>query len=1349
MTRNKKDSKPGSNKIIACIMDMDGVVTDTARLHAKAWKKMFDEFLEGRQSRKAEDLKPFDIEQDYLQYVDGKPRYDGVRSFLKSRGITIDYGDPDDSAEKVTVCGLGNRKNEYFLEILGSEKVKPYPDSINFIKRGREAGIRFALISASRNAGKVLEAAELTDLFEVVVDGITSAELGLKGKPQPDIFLTAADRLEVEVEKSAVIEDSRAGVEAGRNGGFAMVVGMARSNRREKDLLRAGADLVVHDLEQLSFGPEGMKRRLESALDRVKTIVRKMRRGVPAILLDYDGTLTPIVDDPGRADLDDDMRRTVASIGEHWFTAVISGRGLEDIRRRVGIDNLIYAGSHGFEATGGSGYFDQNPEKEKFLDLLESAESELRDFTADMDGVIIERKKFAIAVHFRQADPENVPSLEQKVDELARDSAELKKTGGKKIFELRPDVDWDKGRVLDSMLERFHIDCSRVVPLYIGDDETDEDAFRAVNERNGIAVLVGDPEKRTAASYVLRDPAEVADFLKNIAEQVYRDEGGAAFSLVYEGFEPKEEKLREALCTLGNGYFASRGAAPEAEADSVHYPGTYIAGCYNRRWSEVENTVIENESMVNVPNWLPLAFRLENGEWFDLREAEPAQYHQELDMKSGMLIRKFRFSDDGGREISVQERRLVSMDFPHLAGLQIEITVSDWSGTMQVLSAIDGRVTNSLVKRYRPLNNDHLEQIKTGSDEEGRIIWLKSETNQSHVRIAEACRTRIYQDGRELEPECRIIEEPGYIGQELTLQVHDSQTVRVEKILALYNSRDRATTECLLEARQTAAGAPDFDGLLENHRRAWTHLWRRCSLDIRMPGQRISQILNLHIFHLLQTVSVHSIDLDVGVPPRGLHGEAYRGLIMWDELFVFPFLNHRIPDITRALLMYRYRRLPMARKMARDAGLAGAMFPWQSGSNGREEAQTLHLNPQSGHWIPDDSQLQRHINIAVAYNVWIYYQVSGDLDFITFYGAELIVETARFWAGLASHNEKTGRYEIKGIMGPDEFHTGYPWNDEPGLDNNAYTNIMAVWILCRALDVLEIIPADRRRSLWENLSLQEEDLELWEEISRKMYLEFHDDGIISQFQGYDRLKEFDWEKYKKKYGNIHRLDRILEAEDDSPNNYKLSKQADVLMLFYLLSADELREIFDRLGYAFEYETIPKNIDYYLKRTSHGSTLSRVVHAWVLARSRRKQSWNLFCDALKSDVVDIQGGTTHEGIHLGAMAGTIDLIQRCYTGLETRKDTLRFNPALPEEVRELSFSILYRNHWLQVIITDKSLTVDSQRGNHGAITVEVDNNTRELEPGGTVEFSLNRKKQGGQDDDHKVSLEETAVNAADE
>lgn len=197
-------------------------------------------------------------------------------------------------------------------------------------------------------------------------------------------------------------------------------------------------------------------------------------------------------------------------------------------------------------------------------------------------------------------------------------------------------------------------------------------------------------------------------------------------------------------------------------------------------------------------------------------------------------------------------------------------------------------------------------------------------------------------------------------------------------------------------------------------------------------------------------------------------------------------------------------------------------------------------------------------------------------------------------------NPARGRFEIHGVLGPDEFHDGYPGSTTPGVNNNAYTNVMAVWVLRRARDVLDLLPEIRRAELMIDLDLTASEIDRWDEISRKMVIPFHDEGIISQFEGYEKLRELDWDAYRVRYSNIQRLDLILEGEGDSANGYKLSKQPDTLMLFYLFSAEELTELFLHLGYPFPKTTIPRNVDYYTDRSSDGSTLSRVVNAWVLA-----------------------------------------------------------------------------------------------------------------------------------------------------
>ncbi len=796
------------------------------------------------------------------------------------------------------------------------------------------------------------------------------------------------------------------------------------------------------------------------------------------------------------------------------------------------------------------------------------------------------------------------------------------------------------------------------------------------------------------------------------------------WELRYDGFDPDQEGLREALCTLGNGVVATRGAACEASADGTHYPGTYLAGGYDRQCSEVGGRSVENEDLVNLPNWLVLQWRVTGGPWFDPAGVELLEVTQTLNLREGVLVREVRLRDEAGRCTRLRECRLVHMATPHLAAVSLSLTAENWSGTVELRSAIDGAVQNTGVARYRALETRHLDPVEArAAPDEG--LFLKVRTRQSRLEVALAARTRVFRAGADATPEPVGLEEAGQVSQTFGIQLDEGETVEVEKVVAICTSRDRAIAECGLAARQAVAHAADFGALRASHALAWEHLWRRFDIRVEQIGDadHTLGVLRLHIFHLLQTTSPHTMDLDTGVPARGWHGEAYRGHVFWDELFIFPLLNLRLPQVTRALLMYRYRRLDAARVNARQAGFAGAMFPWQSGSDGREETQRLHLNPLSGRWIPDATHLQRHVNAAIAYNIWQYGQASGDLEFIAFRGAEMFLEIARFWASMATYNDRLGRYEIRGVIGPDEFHTGYVDAKAPGLNNHAYTSLMAVWVLWRARDMLALLPDERRRELCEMLQLDDKELAHWDEVSCKMRIVFHGDGIISQFEGYEALEDLDWQDYRARYGDIHRLDRILESEGDTPNRYKAAKQADVLMLFYLFSAEELQSLFDRLGYPFDTETIPRNVEYYAARSSNGSTLSQVVHAWVLSRSDRPRSWRIFQEALASDVADVQGGTTPEGIHLGAMAGTVDLVQRCYTGLVMQGDVLWFNPCIPQDLSRLDLCLRYRGHTLDVGITGEQLAVRAHASNAAPIRIGVRQKVHEIAAGEARQFDL--------------------------
>jgi alpha,alpha-trehalase len=1198
-------------------------------------------------------------------------------------------------------------------------EVPMFAAAVELARKLRGIGVGAAAYSSSPQCQQALKSAGVDDLFGVCIDGI-AGERGTPETPDPTVLLDAARRLGVRPQRCVVVENSAAGVAAARDGGFALVVGIDATGTADK-LARHGADVVLAELADVAVHT-GDRRlsELPNALTSYGQLIGITSARESMLFLDYDGTLSPIVSDPDAAGLVDGGAEALELVAAVCPVAILSGRDLADISGRVGISGIWYAGSHGFELTGPDGTYHCNEAAAAFVPILERAAAELHDVLAAFPGVRVEHKRFAVAVHYREVAPELVGEIVATTHKLgARDGLRL--TSGRMLVELRPDVDWDKGTTLAWI--RDQVDASgALLPIYIGDDLTDEDAFDAVTF-DGIAIVVThdeDGDRRTAAHFTLASPDQVCEFVQRGSKWLAYEHrvSGEAWDYVFEGYDPQSEKLREALCTLGNGYFATRGAAPESKAGQVHYPGTYAAGVYNRLVDDVSGTKIDNESLVNLPNWLPLTFRINDGPWFDVDAVTVLSYRQTLDLRRAVLTREVRFRDDVGRTTSLTQRRFVAMHLPHVGALETTVVAEDWSGTLEFRSTLDGSVTNSLVERYRDLSDRHLELVET-QELSGDSVLLSMQATQSRIRVAMAVRTTAWRNGAPVPAHFRPFDVDAKIGHDIAVQMAAGEAITIEKVVTVYTGRDVATSEPGVAATRSIARLGRFAELLAGHATEWVHLWERMSIEFDDFTDEV-RILRLHLLHLLQTVSPNTADLDAGVPARGLHGEAYRGHIFWDELFIFPVLNLRFPMITRSLLGYRYRRLAEARQAAREAGYSGAMFPWQSGSDGREESQRLHLNPRSGRWNLDASARAHHIGIAVAYSAWNFYQVTGDLAYLIDYGAELLAEIARFFVSLASYDQDRQRFGIKGVIGPDEFHSGYPDAPYDGIDNNAYTNVMAVWVIMRAQDALNLLPLPNRLDLMEAIGLNSAELGHWEELSRRMYVPFHD-GVISQFEGYGELAELDWDRLRTQYGNIQRLDRILEAEHDDVNRYKASKQADALMLLYLMSATELHGLLDRLGYRFDPDQVPDLVDYYTARTSHGSTLSGVVHTWVLARANRDRALEFFQQALKSDVSDIQGGTTSEGIHLAAMAGTVDLMQRCFTGLETRSNRIILSPHWPESLGVLAIPIHYRGLHLHLRVSGKGVIISVDPRDAAGIEVECHGRVVQLMPGTTVRF----------------------------
>eukprot|EP01119_Soliformovum_irregulare_P011098 TRINITY_DN2758_c0_g1_i1.p1 TRINITY_DN2758_c0_g1~~TRINITY_DN2758_c0_g1_i1.p1 ORF type:complete len:545 (-),score=140.85 TRINITY_DN2758_c0_g1_i1:687-2321(-) len=518
-------------------------------------------------------------------------------------------------------------------------------------------------------------------------------------------------------------------------------------------------------------------------------------------------------------------------------------------------------------------------------------------------------------------------------------------------------------------------------------------------------------------------------------------------------------------------------------------------------------------------------------------------------------------------------------------------------------------------------------------------MYLTCITKESKILICLAGRTRVYKGIEQIDAKLEFVEFEEGCAQDISFEIRQGQTVVIEKLVTLYSNRERGILNpqfgSITEMKRYHLDR--FYSLFTSHQLRWKSIWRRANVEIefdRTPHKESDSadiienkhveaeaekppsmahfhseltrnfnngdtcvdlpfILRYNIFQLVQSINFNTVGLDASLPARGLHGESYRGHIFWDEIFVSNVMLTKLPEAVRSMLLYRYNRLGAARDIAQEMGMRGACYPWQSGSSGREETSRIHFNSISKEWYPDLSWHQRHVNIAIFYNFWAYHCIAGDKKFTLQYGLEVMLEIAKFWSDMCLFNQSTGRYEIHHVMGPDEFHEKYPDADakDAGLRNNAYTNIMVAWLLDKALRLLEDLPETRRAEICSLLQLDEETTKKWKHVTEKMTVVFHQDLVISQFEGYDQLKELDWDKYRAKYGNIGRIDLILRSENDCSDNYKLAKQADTVMIFYLLTHD------DFLG------TLKKNgicLFFGIDSQDH-SILLREVYSWIHAQ----------------------------------------------------------------------------------------------------------------------------------------------------
>ena len=883
------------------------------------------------------------------------------------------------------------------------------------------------------------------------------------------------------------------------------------------------------------------------------------------------------------------------------------------------------------------------------------------------------------------------------------------------------------------------LECARLLGVDPADAVVVEDAVAGVQAgaAGGFGLVVG-VNRDGARERLYRAGAHVV--LNDVSELDLGARRDDTWRLVFDGFDPATEARREALLTLANGYMGVRGAACEFPANGVHYPGTYLAGVFNRVLSHVNGRDVEHESIVNAPNWLHLDLRFSDGRWWSEGGLRASQERVELDLRRGVLIRTLVLTDaeadpadpEPERSLEIEQRRLVSLRYRHLGAQETRIVSRGYQGRLHVRTGVDPAVTNSGVAEYRELNSHHLLLLdSTTLPDEHETLLSLVRTSQSKIEIAMAQRTRIECEGAVTER--REVRPGGIEFRRHTVQVTPWSPVLVDSTTAVVTSRDAAIGSprdgALAELNRTPFGVRK---LLASHEIEWARFWDRYEVTLEStedtPEHLSTQLaMRTHLFHAAQTLAPHLTLRDAGVPARGLHGEGYRGHIFWDELFILPVINMRQPHVTRSLLSYRWRRLAMAQQRAQEIGLYGAAFPWQSGSDGREETPPELYNHHSRRWLPDNSWRQFHVGLAIAYNAWVYYESTGDMDWLSGQGAELIIGITRLFASLAEYDSHDGRYHIAGVMGPDEYHDGPAGQHGGGLKDNAYTNVLASWLFRHSAHIFNDMVEHQREYLESRFEISPQEVQTWLNMAKNMYVPFNADGTIAQFEGYDELAELDWDFYRNKYRNIGRLDLLLENEGDMTNNYKLTKQADTIMLVYLLGPEGVIEELARMGYTTDLDAVQRTVDHYIARSSNGSSLSRVVNAAVLAWLDPDRSWGSFQDALMVDLDDTQGGTTGEGIHLGAMAGSVDVVTRAYAGLRVRGDWLEFQPALPREIEAVDFTVLYYGQVIEVSLDHDILELEGSSVKADPVTIHVNDAEYVLKGGQKISVALRHRE----------------------
>jgi kojibiose phosphorylase len=696
-------------------------------------------------------------------------------------------------------------------------------------------------------------------------------------------------------------------------------------------------------------------------------------------------------------------------------------------------------------------------------------------------------------------------------------------------------------------------------------------------------------------------------------------------------FSSEKIHHKETIFTIGNGYLSIRGAFEEG------YPGdgraTFVHGVF-------DYAPIVMTELANAPDWLIFNIYL-NGERFSLENGTLKDFQHSLDLRNGVLTRQIAWQSPSGLAATIRFQRFASLADPHLLLIRCEVT-PQFEGEVEFRASLKGDMDNDGLA--------HWSWVEQG--QKGQAIYLHNCTRRSAIQIATAMRlVRVAGEG-DAGQYWDVVNIPT---ANFKLRASPGKPLVVDKYCALVTSRD---TDTPVEAAvNTVNSVKDWETAYLDNGRAWEKEWVRT--DVIIEGDEEAQIsTRFNLFQLL--IAAPRQDDRVNNGAKTLSGFGYRGHSFWDtEIFMLPLFIYTAPAIARNLLNYRYRNLPGARAKACENGFEGAQFPWESAGEGVEVTPT---------WVPDftnrtkmvriwTGEIEIHISADIAYAANKYWQVTGDDAWLVEKGAEMILDTAKFWGTRAEWNPSRNRYQIMDVIGPDEYHDH--------IDNNAMTNRMAQWNLQTGLDLLEWLKAHapaKAAELVDRLDLSPARLERWRDVIEKIYFSVSENGLIEQFEGF----------YQRRYVDLAAMEPRTESAQvvfgiEGANQTQVLKQPDVLILLYLLRQDYTNEI------------VQVNYDFYTPRTDHtyGSSLGPSIQAIMACEvGRQAEAYEHFIRAARADLRDVRGNAG-DGIHGASAAGTWQAVVFGFAGLQITADGWTVNPRLPAHWKRLAFKFYYK------------------------------------------------------------------------